>query len=405
MKFIERKKLPQISVIVPVYNIEKYLCQCIDSIQKQTYSNLEIILVDDGSVDQSGMICDKYALADSRIRVIHKQNRGLVSARKAGVNIAVGEYIAFVDGDDWIELDTYQSLIENGREADIIAFACYEEYGDYQSVRKNNVKEGLYVSESERGLIYETMLMDTHFYEFGLMASLWSKLIRKDIIVKNQNKVSDQISYGEDVACTFPCLLDATTICVTNMPLYHYRQRQGSIVKSSAKVPRSNFINIYSLLLGKFESVPLYNDVLKMQLYFYMWFILLAKSYGDLGTGMALIPFLKVRSGMKIIIYGAGTFGRAVREYCDKSQSIKVVGWADLHYMTYRGHGLDVTSIDELQNLEFDVVIIAVLNEKTAEKIKEDFVKKGISEERIDWAKKSVLGMIQLPDWVTRRRD
>ncbi len=123
-------ELPVISVVVPIYNVDEYLPQCIDSIINQSYRELEIILVDDGSTDSGGSLCDRYARMDSRIKVIHKENGGLVSARKAGINSAVGEYISFVDGDDWIEPDTYRILIDAGQGADIITFACYEEYGD-----------------------------------------------------------------------------------------------------------------------------------------------------------------------------------------------------------------------------------------------------------------------------------
>ena len=101
-----------LSVIVPVYNVEAYLPRCVDSILAQSYSNLEVILVDDGAKDASGAICDAYAAKDPRVKVIHKENGGLSSARNAGLDIALGEYIAFVDSDDWIEPDAYQHLLE-----------------------------------------------------------------------------------------------------------------------------------------------------------------------------------------------------------------------------------------------------------------------------------------------------
>ncbi len=389
-----------ISVVIPVYNIEEYLPQCIESVIKQTYTELEIILVDDGSTDLSGSICDEYAASDPRICVIHKKNGGLVSARKAGVNAAGGEYITFVDGDDWIEPDTYQKMIENGRDADIIAFACYEEYGDYHTVCGNKIKEGLYRSDADKELLYGSMLMNCNFFEFGISPSLCCKLIRRKILTDNQMKVSCFISYGEDAACTFPCLLDASTVCVINMPLYHYRQRQGSIVKGSAKVPEENFRDIYRLLYDKFESVPMARAQLQKQLHYYMWFILLAKAYGHLGAGMPLFPFPKVRAGARIAVYGAGTFGRTLKEYCDSSADIRVMGWSDLHYATYQKQGLDVISVNELQGMEFDVMVIAILNEKIAEIIKEDFVKKGIPEEKIDWVRQDRLGGMSLPEWV-----
>ena len=102
--------MPKISVIVPVYNVEKYLRKCIESILNQTFREFELILVDDGSTDSSGKICDEYALKDSRIKVIHKENGGASSARNAGLDVAKGEYIGFVDSDDWIEMDMYGEL-------------------------------------------------------------------------------------------------------------------------------------------------------------------------------------------------------------------------------------------------------------------------------------------------------
>ena len=103
----------KISVVIPIYNVEKYIERCIDSVLNQTYMNLEIILVDDGSPDRCGEICDNYAQIDKRIRVIHKENGGLSSARNAGLRIATGDYISFVDSDDWIEPHMYETLLKN----------------------------------------------------------------------------------------------------------------------------------------------------------------------------------------------------------------------------------------------------------------------------------------------------
>ena len=121
-----------ISVIVPVYNVEKYLRKCIDSIINQTYSNLQIILVDDGSEDNCSIICDEYVQLDMRIVVIHKKNQGLVLARKSGMQIAEGEYITFVDADDYIDIDAYEKIVAciNPDMPDIIAFDLIEEYPD-----------------------------------------------------------------------------------------------------------------------------------------------------------------------------------------------------------------------------------------------------------------------------------
>ena len=208
------------------------------------------------------------------------------------------------------------------------------------------------------------------------------------------------ITYGEDAVCTYPCMLDAESIYISNIPLYHYRQRTGSIVKSSNSVPNEAFQKIYSLLKSKFDLANLDKEVLLKQLHYYMWFILLVKSYERLNSKIILFPFTKVAEKMRLVIYGAGGFGKTVKNFCDKLPNVSVVGWSDLHYDFYQQQGLDVVSIEQLQTLEFDCMIIAIMNEHTAEKIKNDFIQKGIQEDKIDWVKKSVLENAKLPDWI-----
>ncbi len=117
----------KLSVFVPVYNVELYLRRCLDSIINQTYKNLEIILVDDGSTDSSGIICDEYAKKDTRIKVLHKENGGVTSAKSVGVENATGDYITFVDGDDYIKLTAYETLLACANNADIIIGSCVQE--------------------------------------------------------------------------------------------------------------------------------------------------------------------------------------------------------------------------------------------------------------------------------------
>lgn len=166
-----------VSVIVAVYNIEEYLPRCVDSILAQTYEKLEIILVDDGSTDKSGRICDEYAEKDSRIQVIHKKNGGLSDARNAGMDIATGEYIGFVDGDDWIDRDMYRAMYEACEKENAQIAACrYKQItksgvidastGNSVSLSKIEALE-IYICGDERYLIYN---------------SVWSKLFSAELI-------------------------------------------------------------------------------------------------------------------------------------------------------------------------------------------------------------------------------
>lgn len=139
-------KLPELSIIVPVYNVEKYLPKCIDSILAQTFTDFELILIDDGSPDECGEICDEYAIKDSRIKVIHQKNQGVSSARNAGLDIATGTYLGFVDSDDWIEPEMYEVMIKTVKEKNSDVVICGFNYvnPDDTFVRSDLINEGAY---------------------------------------------------------------------------------------------------------------------------------------------------------------------------------------------------------------------------------------------------------------------
>ena len=152
----------ELSIIVPVYNVEEYITECIDSILAQTYKDWELILVDDGSTDNSGKICEEYALKDSRIKVIHKENGGLSSARNSGLDIAKGEYITFIDGDDFISPDTIEeniNILESQKGIDIIQYPVYYRYGKNDAYKKSI--ESKIISGKEQ-LWYSYMINEYH---------------------------------------------------------------------------------------------------------------------------------------------------------------------------------------------------------------------------------------------------
>ena len=186
-KFLDKDK---ISVIVPVYNVEKYLSKCIDSILSQTYKNLEIILVDDGSPDSSPKICDKYKERDNRIKVIHKKNGGLASARNAGMDIATGKYIGFVDSDDMIAEDMYEVLLENMIKSNAEIAVCY----------KTDILENLQtgkgiVEELNKTQALKKMVLGI---EFGSHAC--DKLFKREILVSDirfpEGKTYEELDCG-----------------------------------------------------------------------------------------------------------------------------------------------------------------------------------------------------------------
>ena len=220
-----------ISIIVPIYGVEKYIKKCVDSILSQTYNEIEVILVDDGSPDQCPSICDEYAKKDSRVRVIHKKNGGLVSARQAGLKVAHGDYIGFVDGDDWIESDMYNEMarIADKYSPDIIASNFYCDFDDKTEISDQCFEAGYYDKERLLKEIYPIMLYRGEFYRFGISPNCWSKLFKKDLLERNLPLVDTRITMGEDAAFTYPCLLEAKSIYCIKKPMYHYRILQSSM--------------------------------------------------------------------------------------------------------------------------------------------------------------------------------
>ena len=220
-----------ISVIVPVYKVENYLRQCLDSLAAQTLDDIEIIIVDDGSPDGCPEICDEYAAKDARMKVVHKQNGGLLSARKAGVAASSGDYIGFVAGDDWVEPETFMNMhnaiIKYSPDMVLSDFLC--DYGDCIEPSDQCFEEGFYDRARLESEIFPKMLFDGRFYRFGVNPNCWSKLVKRELIEKNLSPVDERIRMGEDAAFIYPCMLDSQSITCVKTPTYHYRITEQSM--------------------------------------------------------------------------------------------------------------------------------------------------------------------------------
>ena len=176
---------PLISVIVPIYNAASYLNKCIDSIRNQTYTKLEIILIDDGSNDSSADICDEFAAKDDRIQVVHKSNEGLVRARKEGLQLSHGGYIAYVDADDWIDSDMYMRMFEDGLQhgVDMAVTGNIRELPNGASFEeKVNVEEGIYLEEDIHKRIWPLISDTSKFFAWGISLTVWRSLYKREII-------------------------------------------------------------------------------------------------------------------------------------------------------------------------------------------------------------------------------
>jgi len=223
---------PLISIIVPAYNVQDYITDCLTSLTLQTYANLEIIVIDDGSTDQTGNICDALASNDQRIRVIHQQNAGLSSARNKGIIESKGGLIAFVDGDDTVKPEYVEKLVENLSEHDDISVCGYLE-------KDNNVEKIVQLPTVERlSGIEATKRLLINQENYDLVA--WNKLYRKKLFIEHQIKYPVG-EIHEDSLTTYKLYAAARQVSFCQEPLYAYRHRSGSIMSEIAKIKSLEF--------------------------------------------------------------------------------------------------------------------------------------------------------------------
>ena len=229
-----------ISVIVPVYNVEKYLRKCVDSILNQTYPDFELLLVDDGSPDGCPQICDDYAARDPRVRVIHKPNGGLISARNEGIRAARGSYVCILDGDDWalenmlqFIHDTVSRLPES---PDMVLFAAHNVYADHMDDTLNNVPEGYYNRNRLEEEIFPYLIMDTRtgLHPGKIQAHTWDKAFRRELLAGHYTR-DERIRVFTDVPMTYECLLHCRNVYICNEPLYMYNRANEDSIRARSR--------------------------------------------------------------------------------------------------------------------------------------------------------------------------
>lgn len=229
--------MKKVSIVIPVYNIEQYLPRCLDSVISQTYTNLEIILVDDGSTDSSGRICDEYAEKDKRIVVIHKCNSGVSATRNEGVNQSTGDYIVFIDGDDYVSYQMVEKLY-GAIEKKNTPMSCCAFFQD-----KDGAIEELFCDYP--GEIIEADEMSSNFFSESFIKNImyppWNKMFRADLVKRIPFRIDLRI--GEDLLFCFQVVAEAGAMAVVPEPLYYYRIRQNSAMRELFSPKRLDYIS------------------------------------------------------------------------------------------------------------------------------------------------------------------
>lgn len=383
-----------ISVIVPVYRVEKYLEQCIQSIRNQTYKKLEIILVDDGSDDKCPQICDRHAKEDDRIKVIHKENGGVDSARKAGIMIATGKYVGYVDGDDWIEPVMYEKLLMYAHKygVDIVESGVIDSWADREIQRTSFLKEGCYKGKNFIEYVEPKLLYAGVFFRHGIEPYLPSKLFLRDKILEFQ-MMPGLVNFIYNCGMVaIPCIAKAKSIYISHDCYLHYRVREGSLKREIRSDDAYNLIKCYPEFYKRFEGTLLCSESDK-QIKYYALYRLLHKSLQVFDNSCSedfLTPFGGIKKNSAIVLYGAGAVGVHIENYIRSVEGSNLVCWADRNYKK-KVDTLGVRAPQEIVALDFDYVVISILREDAVHSAKKDLIALGVPEEKILWIEQKYL--------------
>lgn len=379
--------IKKLSVIVPVYNQVNYLKKCLDSICDQSYHDMEIVLVDDGSNDGSGELCDQYARQDERILVIHKDNNGLLEARRTGISNCRGRYITFVDSDDWIDQGTYSCFEEMMRnDVDLIVYGKIKETENSGiTYQRSLYDEGLYDRNGLIEKIYPTMIWDRERNASGLKHSLCDKIFKRDLLARSYELVPDNSNMynGEDSLILFPLMQWIDSVYISHKCFYHYR---NYIRQVPSYISTDDFFeDAYIWFKHIADNTELISGARKQLEYAYLNRLKYRREvYGDfVHNDEFMFPFGIVPVNSRIVLYGAGRQGITFFDQVRRSAFCDIVLWVDRNPETVEGY--DVRKPEEIiaLNGSYDHVVIAISSKIIKEKIVEWLLEIGIDREKI----------------------
>lgn len=387
---------PLVSVIVPIYNTQNYLSRCIESILSQTYNNMEIILVNDGSTDNSLSVCKGYAAKDSRIQIVSQSNQGALAARRNGVHISRGDYIMFVDSDDWIEADLLEAMmlvmLEKG-----CALVCTNVYMDWEDrtiEKRNGIPSGIYATEEiAKDLFY---YKDPDDCNYGILPYNIAKLYLRDMLEEAIDSVNPDIRYAEDKAVLFSIVFKNINVCFTDDIYYHYCIRKESTCQSVNSNYLIELTAFYKYAKKIFDGhkereylLQQLGEYLLQEVHYAvnMKLELTTPANPIYKEPYRLDPSVFLSQKKKIILYGAGRVGSDYWKQAPGWADMELCGWVDKNYEKCRERGLDVQPVEYIRETEYDYILVAVNRQSVFREIKEELIGMGVTEEAVIWGR------------------
>lgn len=372
--------MPKVSVIITVYNTEEYLRECLDSVIGQTLHDIEIICVNDGSTDGSLAVLEDYAGKDTRIRVISKENGGTVSARKAGVAAATGEYIGFVDSDDWIEQDMYEKLygVATQYDTDMVSSGYFLE-GNYTSKHIDTIEAGLYTGNKLERLRDNTIYC-LEKKETGLRGGLCFKLLKREAYKDVQMDLPDSVTIAEDKLCIIHFVLHCRAVFIMDEAYYHWRIRQ----QSASRGENTDYLlcvhAVYKYLISLYNHEN-FSEQMRTQVEIYIMELLTLGMNSRLGFKNRQLFWVdpywldKLPEKARVMLYGGGEYGEKYRQQMASRKDLSLV----------KELGFSLPTEQELKEITFDYLVIAIKNQGKAEQVKQDLRDLGVPEEKLLW--------------------
>lgn len=390
-----------VSIIVPIYRGEKYLRCCVDSILQQSYRNIEVILVDDGSDDKSPQLCDMYENKDGRVKVIHKTNGGANSARVAGIKVATGDYISYIDSDDWIEADYIETMVKivTTTACKVVNTGIINDYGKSREYRYPYFPQGFYENDKFISEILPYIFYTGKFFQHGIEPYLCNKLIERSLALKYQLRPGNKDGITDGLMVSIPAILDGKSVYILHECKYHYRVRPNSnkriTMDTLPQIICDNIENWRKTL----ELTGFYGQC-KDQFNIMIFYWLALKTPGYFDNELFLELYGGIEAGKKIVVYGAGVAGINVIRYVKNNRfGVKLVAWIDSNTNDLKKY-YAVDEKEVIKELEYDYVLIAVMRREAYVSIKKDLRILGVEKEKIRWVNHKLLdkncGLISL---------
>lgn len=393
-------KNPLVSVIVPIYNAELYLDDCIKSILNQAYSFFEIILVDDGSTDNSLNICHKYMKENNNIKVISQKNGGQNNARFSGLNLSKGEVIIFVDADDLLEKNLIEKLISAMVENDSdVVISGVKKWKDERYIKNQMYLEGAYEGKTLARKIIDT----NHFYRANINTSLCANAFKRDIILYVFENMDLKINYSEDVISVILACYFSNKAYVMNDFLYVQRMHDNSFTHMHTKSNVESQKRLFSYMNG-WERKYIFDQQIHQEIDFLIKRDLLIGGYDAFEELPYLFPFRDVKQGSRIIIYGAGAMGQEIISSVKRTKKYEICAVVDKNMFTKKIEDQVVILPEDLVGMPctYDYVVIANSKDIPSRQIYRDLIRIGIPEGKIKKVSKTLVEELNLEEiWGT----